>query len=137
MSWPLRGRILVVILTLFLVGCPPSTTEIERKIDRSFDDIIVPITKKAITEVGVRTATLQGGAQVINPGYDIVIEGFLVQGFKGRALVRIIGVSGQLMGHAQGDRDVASRTPPLSEDVVIVREPIVFTDSNGLPLGPG
>jgi hypothetical protein len=111
-----------------------------------FRDMIVPVTTKAIKEVGVRTATLQGGAQVINPGYDIVIEGFLVQGFKGRAIVRIIGVSGQLMGHAQGDRDVASRTPPLlgpedivERDIVIIRdtEPVIFTGSNGLPLGSG
>jgi len=101
-------------------GCQSQATEAERAWTFIAQDVIKPVAEKAIEETSTRTATLQGGAQVINPGYSVDLEGFWCTGFKGLAVVRLEGVSGQITGHAQGDAGQAATVPP----------PVVRTDAN-------
>jgi hypothetical protein len=95
-----------------VVGCAPQSTELERFSDRVFLEVIGPAATKAIAETSTRTATLQGGAQVIEPGYAVDVEGFWGTGVKASTVVRVVGVSGQLTGHAQGDQGQAATVPP-------------------------
>ncbi len=103
--------------SLLLAGCAPDSEAIERKIILVMERVVIPVTEKAIEEVTTQTATLQGGAQAIEPGWAFEVEGFWVTGFKGQASVRAVGLSGQLTGHAQGARD-ADVGKTEHEDVV-------------------
>lgn len=100
------------LITLLGAGCAPNSTELERMGNRLITDVIQPAVAKAIDETSVRTATLQGGGQVIEPGYDVAVEGFFGTGIKGRCTVRVVGVSGQITGHAQADQGQAAIVEP-------------------------
>lgn len=111
--------LLLALLALFGVtlpaaGCAPNTTEAERAWMFVATNVIQPVAEKAIAETSTRTATIQAGAQVINPGYRVEVDGYLVQGFKGLVSVRLEGVSGQITGHAQGDAGQAAPTPVIT-----------------------
>lgn len=94
-------------------GCAPNSEAIERQVTLVMERVVIPVAEKAMQEVTTQTATLQGGAQVIEPGWQCQLEGFWVTGFKGTATVQAIGVSGQLTGHAQGAREPT--TQPAGE----------------------
>ncbi|MCK4626020.1 MAG: hypothetical protein KAV00_11960 [Phycisphaerae bacterium] len=96
---------LLGLLSWFTVGCGSQATELERFSDKLFVEVIGPAVEKAIAETSTRTATLQGGAQCIEPGYRIELEGFWGTGVKAYSEIRVVGVSGQLVGHAQGDSE--------------------------------
>ena len=99
---------------VFLPGCAPSTEPLERTANKVLDTVVAPAVTKALDETNFRTYTLQGGAQVIEPGWDLEFEGVLVNGVKGHMTIRAAGVAGQLQGHAQGDNEAvpAPRTQP-------------------------
>jgi len=115
-GWCLISILLAVLLGLgafsLLGGCAPQATELERFHDRLMTDVIGPAVTKSIDETSVRTATLQGGAQVIEPGYLTEIEGFWGTGVKAKAIIRVVGVSGQLTGHSQADQGQAAVVEP-------------------------
>ena len=67
---------------------------------------------KALAETSARTAQLQAGAQAINPGYVIVVEGKICQGFEGKFIVRTDGLAVQIQGNAQADQGQAATVPP-------------------------
>lgn len=122
LNWATVGVVIAMLLLPMTTGCAPQATELERFSDRVFLEIIGPAVQKAIAETSTRTATLQGGAQVIEPGYDVQVEGFWGTGVKAATTVRIVGVSGQLTGHAHGDQGQAAvvqppaiRTEPTTE----------------------
>lgn len=107
------AAVLTLLAGLFAAaGCQSQATEVERAWTFVGERIIGPAVVKAIEETSTRTATLQGGAQVIEPGYSVDFEGFWVTGLKGRAVVRTVGVSGQITGHAQGDAGQAATVDP-------------------------
>jgi hypothetical protein len=124
LSW--FGAVFVFLSALLAGGCAPQATELERFSDRVFVEVIGPAVQKAIAETSTRTATLQGGAQVIEPGYSIDVEGFWGTGVKASTVVRVRGVSGQLTGHAQADQGQPATVPP----------PATREESTELP-GPG
>lgn len=93
-------------------GCAPETTELERAWTSLNQDIIAPAVTKAIEETSTRTATLQGGAQGIEPGYEVDVFGFFGTGIHSKVMVRLVGVSGQLTGHVQADAGQAGSVPP-------------------------
>jgi len=101
----------MLIMAVFLLaspcchlGCAPNTEPMERMANKVMETVVAPVAAKAVEEVKTRAATLQGGAQVLEPGYETEIEGYLVQGFKGTITIKLKGVAGQLTGHAQGDQ---------------------------------
>lgn len=126
-GWCLISILLVVLLGFgalsLLGGCAPKATELERFSDQLLEKVIQPAVDKALDETSVRTATLQGGAQVIEPGYAINVEGFWGTGVKAATTVRIVGVSGQLTGHAQADQGQAA----------IVEPPAIREETTGTP----
>lgn len=95
-----------------LTNCAPQATELERQFTVLTQDVIRPAVEKALAETSTRTATLQGGGQLINPGYEITVDGFFGTGVHAKTLVTVVGVSGQLVGHAQGDAGQAGAVPP-------------------------
>lgn len=84
-----------------ITGCAMNTDPIERSFNRMMSEVVGPAVVKAIAETKTDAASLAGGAQVIEPGYEVTFEGFFGTGVKGVAVVRLVGVSGQLTGHAQ------------------------------------
>lgn len=104
------GFVLVMALLVCLspMGCAPNTEPMERLGNRAIDEIIGPAVQKSLVELGTRTGTIQGGVQGIEPGYEVVVEGKIVNGFEGKATIRAKGVAGQFTGHLQGDSDAAS-----------------------------
>jgi len=106
-----------------VVGCAPQSTELERFSDRVFLEVIGPAVQKAIAETSTRTATLQGGAQVIEPGYAIDVDGFWGTGVKASTVVRVVGVSGQLSGHAQADQGQSAIVPPPANREALLELP--------------
>ena len=110
--------VFLLLLVVLLGGCAPQATEIERGMTFVGEKVLVPVVEKALHETSMRTATLQGGIQGINPGYVLEMEGLLVNGFKGKVVVRVIGIAGQLQGHGQADQgQEATIPPPASQEV--------------------
>lgn len=113
---------------VFLAGCGLGNAQfepIERTTTVIIDKVVIPVTSKLIEETSSRSGQLIGGAQAINPGYQIDISGKLVQGFEARVVLRTIGLAGQLQGAGQFDQGpdlgVAKREeeppgePPVSQ----------------------
>lgn len=86
-------------------GCAPNTEPLERTANKVLDTVVAPAVAKALEETNFRTATIQGGAQVIEPGWRIEFQGVMVNGVQGYMNIRAAGVAGQLTGHSQGDNE--------------------------------
>jgi hypothetical protein len=99
--------LLVVILS---PGCAVNTEPIERASNRMIDEVVSPAVQKAVTDLGQRSAALQGQGSLINPGYVMDGYGIVGTGFVWTASVKLDGVSANLAGATQADQgpDVAS-----------------------------
>lgn len=100
------------IVLLFVFGCAPKATEIERVLMYTAEHVIKPTVEKATDETTVRTASLQGGRQAINPGYVIRFAGYWKTGVDGEISVKTDGVAGQVTGHVQTDAGQAATVDP-------------------------
>lgn len=100
-------RILALSLLLGIGSCNNGGIDpLTQKAGEMIDKVVVPAVKKISDETATKAAQLQGGAQVINPGYEGEFEGYYVMGVKGRVSLRLVGVSGQLNGATQsGPKD--------------------------------
>ena len=106
--WDWIVALLTALFGLFgftLTGCAPNSTEIERHSMFALNEIVKPAMDKAWKETKTQTATLQGGGQVIEPGYQIDVEGIVGTTYRGSVTVRAIGISAQLTGHTQTASD--------------------------------
>ena len=108
----LVNRVAFGLCVFVLSGCAPQSTELERFSDRVMSEVIGPAVEKAIQETTMRTATLQGGAQVIEPGYRVDVEGFFGTGVKASTVVRNVGVRGQRTGPGPSDQGQAALLDP-------------------------
>ena len=107
-------------------GCSPGSEAIERFSQTTLKEAIAPAVTKALAETSARTAQLQAGAQAINPGYVIVAEGKICQGFEGKFIVRTDGLAVQIQGNAQADQGQAATVPPPA-----IRDDGIGDDSGG------
>jgi len=111
------GAVFVFLATLLSSGCAPQATEIERVLMYTAEHVIKPAVEKATDETTVRTASLQGGLQAINPGYVIHFEGYWKTGVDGEISVKTDGVAGQVTGHVQTDAgQAATVSPPANRE---------------------
>ncbi len=86
--------------------------------DRAFDTLDKGI-DKGLAELSTQHLSLMGGAQFLVPGWDISVEGLLVNGFKGQATVKAIGLAGQFQsstGAIPNDRFAPPPEPGATED---------------------
>lgn len=112
-------------------GCMDKATELERFSDSVMGTVIAPAIEKAIAETSTRTAALSGGAQAIEPGYEVHARGMIGTGFDGTVTVKVIGVSGQVDGHIQTDAGQAgSVDPPGYKSPAKTEEPSGHPDAS-------
>jgi hypothetical protein len=93
-------------------GCAPQTTELERAWTTINQEVIGPAVTKAMEETSTRTSTLQASAQANNPGYEVEVLALFGTGIHAKTVVRLVGVSGQISGHAQADAGQPGVVPP-------------------------
>ena len=93
-------------------------------------DVVKPAVGKAIEEVSATSAQIQGGAEVINPGYESELEGFWVTGIKAKISVKATGVAGRLSGSVQG---TGKHLPGGDPGVPQPKDPGGIVPSNGAP----
>lgn len=113
------GLILSAALLLFpgclVGGCQlfeADTEPIERAVSMMMADVVGPAVAKAADELSTRSAMLQGQGSVIDPGYRVDFAGGMFNGVQGHFVIRLVGVSGNLAGAAQGDAGQAGSVPP-------------------------
>ena len=99
---------MVVVLALaLLAGCSLGAEPIERSFQTLMVEVIKPAVSKAMEEVVTQTATMQGGAEAINP--SLVIEGYAHwtgTGMIYKTTVGLQGVAGRIAGFGQGSNPV-------------------------------
>ncbi len=110
--------VLALLVVILSPGCAVNTEPIERVSNRMIDEVVSPAVQKAVTDLGQRSAALQGQGSLINPGYVMDGYGIVGTGFVWTASVKLDGVSANLAGATQGDQgpDVAS-TQPASDAI--------------------
>lgn len=111
-----------------VAGCAPATTELERAWNDLNQQVIAPAVQKAMQETATRAATMQAGAQVIEPGYSVVVDGFFGTGVHASTTVRLVGVSGQITGHVQADAGQPASVPPPVQRETGPPTPAVITE---------
>lgn len=104
---------MVALLGLFVAGCGPNMEAIERTSGQVFDKVLGPATQKAIAELDTRGAQLSGQISGINPGYVVEGYGIFGTGIVYRATIRLVGVSANMAGGAQGDQEVTGADVPV------------------------
>jgi hypothetical protein len=90
--------LVAVVLIVPLAGCQPNMEPMERVSNKVLDSVIGPAITKGLQDLDSKALSLQGGMQGIEPGYEIVVEGKIVNGFEGKGTVRAKGLAGQLQG---------------------------------------
>jgi len=80
------------------------------------ETVIAPAVKKGISQ-GIRSLSMQAGAQGINPTYVIEFEGLWVTGVKGNARIGVEGLSGQVMVSTTGDEETETSPSALNPAV--------------------
>jgi hypothetical protein len=97
------------IFLLLPVGCSAlnPSPPIEAFANKLADEAVIPAIREGISQ-GVRSLTIQAGAQAINPTYVVEFEGKWVVGIEGRATVGVEGLAGQVQATAVGDDETES-----------------------------
>jgi len=116
---------LVALLTpITLAGCvKPNSEPIERAVNMIVTNVVTPAIDKIVEETSTTSAQLQGGAEVIDPGYEGEFEGFWVTGLKGKISVRARGVAGRISASTHADRTQAPQ-PADKPDATPAIEPL-------------
>jgi hypothetical protein len=96
------------VVFLAIAGCTSQMEALERTGTKIIDDVVKPTLAEALKNTDMTSVSLHGSAQGIDPGWEMIIEGYLVQGFKGTASIRARGVAGQISGATQGSASAPS-----------------------------
>lgn len=104
----------MILAAVFVAGCAPKTTELERAAMFIGENIVVPAAQKALEETSTRTAQMQWGAHGIEPGYTVEGEGFWCTGVKFDVSSFLKDVAGQIQSANQMDAgQPGSVQPPV------------------------
>ncbi len=100
----MQTLLLALLVVILSPGCEVNTEPIERASNRMIDEVVSPAVQKAVTDLGQRSAALQGQGSLINPGYVMDGYGIVGTGFVWTASVKLDGVSANLAGATQADQ---------------------------------
>jgi len=78
-------------LVMAMTGC--SVEQQIKPIDVFCQNNVRPIMEKVLADPEMKSAMLQGAGSAINPALSVTLEGYIVQGFKGKVTVQAEGVS--------------------------------------------
>ena len=83
-------------------GCSAANpTWEQQKIDDLLQNVVKPAVEEALKET-VSSGHMDAGIHGNNPGYETEFEGLWVTGVKGKAVVRLVGVDGDIRGTTTG-----------------------------------
>lgn len=131
----LLSELLLILCLLVLFECTgcvkPNAEPVERAVNMIVTNVVTPAIEKIVEETSTTSAQLQGGAEVIDPGYEGEFEGFWVTGLKGKISVRAKGLAGRISGSTQSTGPKSQAPQPADKkDADTALEP---TSSNVNP----
>lgn len=127
------GALIILVCGLLCVGGCTKRPPIEQFVNKMVTDVVGPAVRKGL-EHGVRSLTMQAGAQTVNPTYVVEFDGKWVVGIEGRATVGVEGVSGQIQVSSESDDETSAsagqqtpgrrgRLPPINDGLQAPKRP--------------